>query len=185
MNRIMNFSRDMILVLASPEEAFRRVRERGLEGQGIYLYIFLSAFLGYMLGGVLSTATGAGIAVPILFAVAVLIVSFIKLLVWALISHIIASKVFGGEGTFAGTLKMMGFAAAPFVVGIFAFMTLILWRTIFTSTALLVVMYIWVITTAMAAVAAEHGIDYGRAFLSVFALPALVITVLMMILGVL
>ena len=57
MNRIMNFSRDMILVLASPEEAFRRVKEKGLEGQGIYLYIFLSAFLGYMLGGVLSTAT--------------------------------------------------------------------------------------------------------------------------------
>jgi len=80
---------------------------------------------------------------------------------------------------------MMGFAAAPFVVGIFAFMTLILWGTIFTSTALMVVMYIWTITTAVAAVDAEHGIGYGRAFLSVFALPAVVVTVLMMILGVL
>ncbi|WP_432703741.1 YIP1 family protein [Methanothermobacter thermautotrophicus] len=185
MNRIMNFSRDMILVLASPEEAFSRVRERGLEGQGLYLYVFLAAFLGYMLGGLVSAATGAGILMPVFFAVAVLIVSFIKLLVWALISHIIASKVFSGGGTFTGTLKMMGFAAAPFVVGIFAFMTLILWGTIFTSTILLVVMYIWTITTAVAAVEAEHGIGYGRSFLSVFALPAVVVTVLVMILGVL
>lgn len=185
MNRIMNFSRDMILVLVSPEEAFRRVRERELQGQGLYLYVFLAAFLGYMLGGVVSAVTGAGILVPVFFAVAVLIVSFIKLILWALISHIVASRVFSGVGTFSGTLKMMGFAAAPFVVGIFAFMTLILWGTIFTSTALMVVMYIWTITTAVAAVDAEHGIGYGRAFLSVFALPAVVVTVLMMILGVL
>ncbi|MGB9838385.1 YIP1 family protein [Methanothermobacter sp.] len=185
MNRIMNFSRDMILVLASPEEAFRNVRERGLEGQGLYLYVFLSAFLGYMMGGVVSAATGASIAIPVLFAVALLIVSFIKLVIWALISHVIASKVFSGRGTFAGTLKMMGFAAAPFVVGIFAFMTLILWGTIFTSTALLVVMYIWVLITGVAAVEAEHGIGYGRAFLSVFAIPATLITVLLMIMGVL
>ncbi|MDI9615340.1 YIP1 family protein [Methanothermobacter sp.] len=185
MNRIMNFSRDLVGVLASPEEALSRVKELGVENQGLYLYVFLSAFLGYMIGGVISAATGAGIMVPVLFALAGLVVSFIKLIVWALISHIIATVVFKGKGTFAGTLKMMGFAAAPFVVGIFAIITLTLLGTFFTSSMLFVVMYIWTVMIAAAAVAAEHEMGYGRAFLSVFALPAIIITLLMMLAGVL
>lgn len=181
---IMHLSDDILLLLKSPEEALKRTKDMGFENQGLYLYVFLSAFLGFSLGGALSSVTGGWLIMPVIFALVVLVVSFLKLLLWSVISYIVALAVFGGKGTFTGTLKMMGFSAAPFIIGIFAFMTLTLLQTVFTSTLLMVIMYIWVIMIAAAAVDAEHEIGYGRAFLSVFGLPATVMMLLIMLVGV-
>jgi len=181
---VMNFSRDLLRVLVSPEETFKVVKDKGLENRGLYLYIFLCAFLGFMLGGVASALTGVWIIFPIVFAVIVTVIALLKLILWAIISHIVAVFVFKGKGSLTGTIKLMGFSAAPFILGIFALMALILAGTISTSTMLFVIMYIWAIVIGSTAVNIEHRIGFGRSFLSVLGIPALVIAGLMMLVGV-
>lgn len=181
---VMNFSRDLLRVLVSPKETFKVVKDKNLENQGLYLYIFMCAFLGFMLGGLVSAITGVWIIFPIAFAVMVTVIALLKLIVWAIISHIVAVFVFKGKGSLTGTIKLMGFSAAPFILGIFALMTLILAGTIFTSTMLFAVMYIWAIIIGSTAVNIEHKIGFGKSFLSVFGLPAVVIIGLMMLVGV-
>lgn len=181
---VMNFSRDLLRVLVSPKETFKVVKDKNLENQGLYLYIFMCAFLGFMLGGVVSAITGVWIIFPIAFAVMVTVIALLKLIVWAIISHVVAVFVFKGKGSLTGTIKLMGFSAAPFILGIFALMTLILAGTVFTSTMLFAVMYIWAIIIGSTAVNIEHRIGFGRSFLSVLGLPALVIIGLMMLVGV-
>lgn len=178
---IMNFSRDFLKVLVSPEDALKTVKDKKLENQGLYLYIFICAFLGFMLGGVASAMTGVWIIFPIVLAVMVAVIALLKLIVWAIISHIVAVFVFKGKGELTNTIKLMGFSAAPFILGIFALMTLILAKTIFTSTMLFTIMYIWAIVIGSTAVSTEHGIGFGRSFLSVLGIPALIIIGLMMI----
>jgi len=178
---IMNFSRDFLKVLVSPEEALKTVKDKNLESQGLYFYIFICAFLGFMLGGVASAITGVWIILPIISAVIVAVLALIKLLVWAIISYLVAVFVFKGKGDFTNTMKLMGFSAAPFILGIFALMTLILAKTIFTSTMLFTIMYIWAILIGSTAVNIEHRIGFGRSFLSVLGIPALIIIGLMMI----
>lgn len=181
---VANFSRDLLKVLVSPEETFKAVKDKGLENQGLYLYIFMCAFLGFMLGGVVSAITGVWIVFPIAFAVVVTVIALLKLIVWAIISHVVAVFVFKGEGSLTNTIKLMGFSAAPFILGIFALMTLILIGTIFTSAMLFVIMYIWAIIIGSTAVSIEHRIGFGRSFLSVLGVPAPVIIGVMMLVGV-
>lgn len=185
LKKMMNFSKDLLRVMISPEETFKVVKDKNLENQGLYFYIFMCAFLGFMLGGVASAITGVWIIFPIVFAVIVTVIALVKLIIWAIVSHIVAVFVFKGKGSLESTIKLMGFSAAPFILGIFALMTLILAGTFFTSTMLFTIMYIWAIIIGSAAVNIEHRIGFGRSFLSVLGIPALIIIGLMMLVGVL
>ncbi len=184
-NKILEFADDILKVLISPEDAFKMVKNRGMENQGLYVFIFFSAFLGFMFGGLVASVMGGGLIVPIIFAIGLVVLGFIKLIIWAGISHLVAAVVFGGEGKFLDTLKFMGFSAVTFIIGIFAIMTLIIFKTIFTSSMLFTVMYIWLIMIGSAALNAEHKIGYGRSFLSVLGIPSLIIIGLIMIGGLL
>jgi hypothetical protein len=181
---ILDFFDDVGSVLVSPESAFRRILDEKAAKNGIYALIFFAVFLGLMIGAAIAGFTNIFL-MPVLFAVIILIVALVKILIWSVISHIIAKIVFKGKGDFSNLFQLFGYTSVTYILGIFGIMTLILAGTIFPSALLWLIMVVWIIIVATAAVNAEHKIGLGKAFLSCFGIPALIIIAIFLILGVL
>jgi len=170
----------MAQVLLVPEKYFQEVLEKGKAINGVYFLIFFSAFFGFMMGSLLSSLTLA-----IIMAIFFIIMGLIKILIWSGISHLIAKFVFKGEGSFVPTFGLFGFASVSFILGIVGLATMMAAGTVFATLLMWLLMTVWFIVIATVAVATEHKIGVGRAFLSVTGIPVLVIIVLSLIVGVL
>ena len=182
MERFLDFFDGIVGVMVSPERSFREILDKNSATRGIYIFIFFAAFLGIMVGALI-----AGIVknafLPVLLAVVFAVYGLVKIFIWAGISHLVAKFVFKGEGTFINTFGLFGYSSVTYILGIFGLMTLILASTIFTSSMLLVLMYIWTVLIGTVAVNAEHKIGMGKSFLSCFGVPSLVVILLLMIVG--
>ncbi len=177
--RIMNNLDRIVNSLVAPETTFQDILENKKAITGIYFYIFFVAFLGFMSGALVGNFI-LGIVVAILF----IIIGLVKLLVWSGISHIIAKFVFHGKGQFVQVFELFGYMSVAFILGIVALALLVL-GSIFAALLLLVLMIVWMCILAIVALDTVHEIGVGRAFLSIIGIPALIIIILFVILGVL
>ncbi|ADP76868.1 Protein of unknown function DUF2143 [Methanothermus fervidus DSM 2088] len=180
MKRIMDFSEELLDILVYPRDTLKTMKQKGKDDHGLIIYLFMFAFLGFMFGGILSRLTGVVIIFQIFFALVFLILGFLILLIWSLISHTVAVFCFGGKGKFDDTLKFLGFSAAPYILGIFAITIIIVFKAFFTSTLLFALMYLWSLFIATVAIDTVHNIGLGKSFLSVFGVPILVISMITM-----
>jgi hypothetical protein len=169
----------IVKVFIGPEKVFHELLENKKAITGIYFYIFFAAFLGFMTGALFGSIV-MGVIVAILFIIA----GLIKLVIWSGISHIIAKIVFKGNGKYIPLIGLFGYISVAFILGIVA-LALIIAGSVFSALLLLILMVIWAFIIAIVAVDAVHDIGVGRSFLSVFALPALIIIVIFAIMGVL
>jgi hypothetical protein len=178
--KILNSLDGMAQVLVVPDKYFQEVLEKGKAINGLYFLIFFSAFFGFMMGSLLSNL-GLAIIIAILF----IVLGLLKIFIWSGISHLIAKFVFKGEGSFVPTFGLFGYAFVSFTLGIVGLATLMVAGTVFATFLMWLLMAVWFIVLATVAVATEHKIGVGRAFLSVTGIPVLVIIVLSLIVGVL
>ncbi|NYB52348.1 MAG: YIP1 family protein [Methanobacteriaceae archaeon] len=177
---ILRIFEGMAEVLVVPEKFFQKTLEDKKPMNGLYFLIFFAALLGFMAGGLSSN-----FLVAIIFAVLLIVLAVIKTLIWAIISYLVAIFIFKGEGDFKNTFGLFGFISVSYLLGIFGLATLMLTGSVFSSFLLGLLMIIWMVVIAAVAVDAEHKIGIGKSFLSVMGIPALIIIVISLILGVL
>jgi hypothetical protein len=171
----------MVLVLLEPEKFFQQVLEESKTRLGLYFLIFFSAFLGFMTGALLNNFALA-VGLLVLFV----ILALVKVLIWAVVSHLIARFVFKGEGGFTTLYCLFGFSSAAFIVGILGLaLFMASGKLILAALILWLLMIVWMVVLLTVAVDKAYKIGYGRAFLSVIGIPFLVIAFIGPLMGVL
>jgi hypothetical protein len=169
--------------MISPEDSFRKIIESKKTLNGVYVFIFFSAFLGIMIGSLIAGITGITF-LPLIVALIYVILGLLNLLIWAGITHIIAKFLFKGEGNFVNLFGLLGYTSVTFILGIFALMTLILGTTIISSWLLFTLMIFWILIIGIVAVEAEYKIGIGKSFLSLCGIPILILVLIFLLLGV-
>lgn len=179
--RILNFFDSIVLVFLEPEKYFQKILEDEKTRKGLYFLIFFAAFLGFMTGALLNN-----LILAVILAVIYIILAFIKVFIWAGISHLIARYLFQGEGKFTALFGLFGFSSVSYLWGILGLaLFMVSGKLFFTALVLCLLMAVWMIVLLTIALEKEHQVGYGRAFLSVMGIPALIISVIGLIMGVL
>jgi hypothetical protein len=94
-------------------------------------------------------------------------------LVWSAITYFVGTKLFGGTATFKEMLRMLGFAQAPRLLGVFGFIPCLGGLISFAGT-------IWALVTSFVAIREGLDIDNGKTILTVIVswLAAIIVTFL-------
>jgi hypothetical protein len=105
----------------------------------------------------------------------------LSLLAWVILgglAHLSARHAFSGEGTYSEILTLYGYgwsAKMPLLAG--AALSILTQNPVYLLVFALV-SFIWILIVWTAAVKVSHGIDFGRAFISVFIVPLVVFTLI-------
>ena len=180
--------------LIDPEITFNAIIKRGIGvgGAALTIIIFsileavllastatviltrISAFLSEWFGfGLLSSSWLLWMLAPAL----IILNLILSLLAWVIlggITHLTAKYAFAGEGSYSEILTLYGYgwsARMPLLAGI---IISILARNMFFLPFFAVISLAWMLIVWTAAVRVSHGIDFGRAFVSVFIMPLVV-----------
>lgn len=178
--KILNIFDGMAQVLLSPEKFFQEILDKKNAINGLYFLTFFAAFLGFMAGSIFSN-----FYLAIVMALLFIILAFVKILIWGLICYILAKFLFKGEGSFLDTFGLLGFTSVTYLLGIFGLATMMVANTVFSSLLLWFLMVVWIVILGTVAVDKVHRIGIGKSFLSAIGIPALVIIVIGLIVGVL
>jgi hypothetical protein len=121
------------------------------------------------------TATGQAAAVVAMVAVATAIggwnfgvtavvggavSALVKWLIWAGITFLVGTKLFGGTATWGELLRTLGFAQAPGILAVLAIVPVLGW-------VVLLVVSLWVAVAAFIAIRQALDISNGKTFLTV------------------
>ena len=181
LEKILSFFDSMVLVLLEPEKFFQMVLEEGKTRLGLYFLVFFSAFLGFMTGALLNNFALA-VGLLVLFV----ILAFVKILVWTVISHLLAKYLFKGEGKFTTLYCVFSFTSVAFIWGVLGLaLFMASGKLILAAMILWLLMVLWMVILLVVAVDKVYKIGYGRAFLSVIGIPFLVIAFIGFLMGVL
>jgi hypothetical protein len=102
-----------------------------------------------------------------------LIGALLSWLVWSAITYFVGTKLFGGQATFNEMLRMLGFAQAPRLLGVFGFIPCLGGLLSFAGA-------VWALVASFVAIREGLDIDNGKTVLTVIVswLAAIVVTFL-------
>jgi hypothetical protein len=103
--------------------------------------------------------------------------AFIAWLLWAGLTYLIGTRMFGGTADMGEMLRTLGFAQSPGVLGILAFIPILGWLVV-------VVVWIWSLVTAVVAIRQALDFDTGKAIATAVIAGVIVFVVTMTIMAV-
>ena len=98
--------------------------------------------------------------------------AFVTWLIWAALTYVIGTKVFGGTADIGEMLRTLGFAQAPGVLLIISFIPIL-------GALVAIAVWIWTLVTGVVAIRQALDFDTGKAVLTAFIALAVVIAVSM------
>lgn len=148
------------------------------------IVITVFAFLGSLLGAQM-VVPGFVLAIPVITAIVGIICALLFWVILAGIAHITAKYIFKGVGSFSQLFKLYGYASVPNILAIFA--TLLMGVNFFVflgySLILCCASIFWMVLIMVVAVEKSHQIDPGKAFISAFIGPMIILLILLALVG--
>ena len=148
------------------------------------IIITIFAFLGSLLG-IQNAIPSFVFVIPVITAIVGIICTLLLWVILAGIAHIIAKYIFKGVGSFTQLFKLYGYASVPNILAIFA--TLLMGVDFFAflgySLVLCFASIFWVVLIMVVAVEKSHQIDPGKAFISAFIGPIVILLILLAFAG--
>lgn len=72
--------------------------------------------------------------------------------VWSVVTYFVGMSIFGGKGTLEGMLRVIGYASAPNILGVFGVIPCLGWIAAFAG---------WLLALAAGILAVREGLDLG------------------------
>jgi len=150
------------------------------------IIITVFAFFGSLFGAQNAVPSFVS-TIPAIIAIVGIICALLLWVILTGIAHISAKYIFKGVGSFTQLFKLYGYASVPNILAIFA--TLLIGINFFVflgfSLILCFASIFWMVLIMVVAVQKTYQIDPGKAFISAFIAPIVVILILLAFVGLL